>query len=398
MLSSGLVKRTFNKQSLQLPICRKIKVANDAFVNTQGPVVVSMESTFGEHMIKCVILNDDNNDQCIIGMDFLAHPVIHAILNFKDNYIKIQDVKLPLKILKPEQVGFCDDKLDTFSQTEEIKAEQPIGQALPSPHQLPSQQLEVTELAKFIFLVTQASISIWLNCQQWVTRTVFPSMIVTIPHMIVQPLTTNSIAAEFPIETAIVMSPMLSPNQLIPVAKHALEYAEISTDCQVATAAGDQGLTDHKLAALDKSLPGHTIQQKLDFALNKMAAKTYVNAAQKTQALQMLGQNHDVFSFPCDKPTFTNELTISIDTGTAKLGLLSQDSNCQFNVDHKNAFKGIKKALTSSPFLCYPVYNGKAQFVIQTDTSMTAIEAILYQENGDNQWVIAYNSCVLTDT
>uniref|UniRef100_A0A915K9F3 Reverse transcriptase RNase H-like domain-containing protein n=1 Tax=Romanomermis culicivorax TaxID=13658 RepID=A0A915K9F3_ROMCU len=65
--------------------------------------------------------------------------------------------------------------------------------------------------------------------------------------------------------------------------------------------------------------------------------------------------------------------------------------------EHKAAFEGIKTALTSSPFLCYPVYDGKAQFVIQTYTSMTPIRAILYQENRDNQWVILYNSSVLTD-
>uniref|UniRef100_A0A915ICM8 Reverse transcriptase/retrotransposon-derived protein RNase H-like domain-containing protein n=1 Tax=Romanomermis culicivorax TaxID=13658 RepID=A0A915ICM8_ROMCU len=43
------------------------------------------------------------------------------------------------------------------------------------------------------------------------------------------------------------------------------------------------------------------------------------------------------------------------------------------------------------------LYDGKAQFVIQTDASTTAIGAILYQENRNDQWVIAYNSCVLTD-
>uniref|UniRef100_A0A915KQR5 Uncharacterized protein n=1 Tax=Romanomermis culicivorax TaxID=13658 RepID=A0A915KQR5_ROMCU len=89
------------------------------------------------------------------------HPDIHAILNFKDNYIEIQDVKLLLKVIasvrpqtelflnavhenilkaipEKERVGFCDDKSDTFSQPEEIEAEQPIRQAQPSPHQLPS--------------------------------------------------------------------------------------------------------------------------------------------------------------------------------------------------------------------------------------------------------------------
>uniref|UniRef100_A0A915K3L7 Uncharacterized protein n=1 Tax=Romanomermis culicivorax TaxID=13658 RepID=A0A915K3L7_ROMCU len=130
-----------------------------------------MESAFSKHMIKCVILDDNNNDQCIISTNFLAHPNIHVILKFKDNYIKIQDVKLPLKVIasihpqmerflnaandnvleqipKEERVSFYGDKSDTFSQTEEIEAEQAVGHPQPSPHQPPPQQLEVTELAE----------------------------------------------------------------------------------------------------------------------------------------------------------------------------------------------------------------------------------------------------------
>uniref|UniRef100_A0A915JH53 Peptidase A2 domain-containing protein n=1 Tax=Romanomermis culicivorax TaxID=13658 RepID=A0A915JH53_ROMCU len=62
ILSSRLVKRALDKQSLQLPKCGKIKVADGTIVNPQGPVVVTMEAAFGEHMIKCVILDDDGND------------------------------------------------------------------------------------------------------------------------------------------------------------------------------------------------------------------------------------------------------------------------------------------------------------------------------------------------
>uniref|UniRef100_A0A915LAZ5 Aspartic peptidase DDI1-type domain-containing protein n=1 Tax=Romanomermis culicivorax TaxID=13658 RepID=A0A915LAZ5_ROMCU len=183
VLSSGLVKRAFEEQSLQRPICGKIKVADGAIVNAHGPVVVTMESSFGEHMIKCIILDNDGNDQCIIGMDFLTHPDIHAILNFKENYIEIQDVKLPLKVIasvrlqmelflnpmndnilkeipEQERVSFYDDKSDTFSQPEEIEAKQGIWQAQPSPHQVPSRLLEVRELAKPIFLITQVLVSI----------------------------------------------------------------------------------------------------------------------------------------------------------------------------------------------------------------------------------------------
>uniref|UniRef100_A0A915KUH0 Uncharacterized protein n=1 Tax=Romanomermis culicivorax TaxID=13658 RepID=A0A915KUH0_ROMCU len=160
-------------------------------------------------------------------------------------------------------------------------------------------------------------------------------MIVTILDVIVQPLTTNSITAEFPIETRIVNitngkcpllfvnnrsnSIKLGPNQLIAVVKHLLEYAENFANCQVATTATDCDLTNHQPAALDKSLSCHTHLQKLDFALIQMTAKTYVViTAQKTKALRMLQQKREVFSLPGDKPTFTKELIISINSGTAK--------------------------------------------------------------------------------
>uniref|UniRef100_A0A915JWF5 Uncharacterized protein n=1 Tax=Romanomermis culicivorax TaxID=13658 RepID=A0A915JWF5_ROMCU len=102
------------------------------------------------------------------------------------------------------------------------------------------------------------------------------------------------------------------------MAKHTLEYSESYVNCQIATAAANRDLTDHEPAVLDKSFPCHTAQQKLEFALNKMTEKTYVSPAQKAKALNMLRHNRDVFSLPGDKPTITSELTVSIDTGTAK--------------------------------------------------------------------------------
>uniref|UniRef100_A0A915IDP8 Uncharacterized protein n=1 Tax=Romanomermis culicivorax TaxID=13658 RepID=A0A915IDP8_ROMCU len=88
------------------------------------------------------------------------------------------DVKLPLKVIasvssqtelflnavnnnvleeipEEERVTFYDGNSDIFSQPEEIEAEQPTRQAQPSLHQPPTRQLEVTELAEPIFLVTQ---------------------------------------------------------------------------------------------------------------------------------------------------------------------------------------------------------------------------------------------------
>uniref|UniRef100_A0A915KH18 Uncharacterized protein n=1 Tax=Romanomermis culicivorax TaxID=13658 RepID=A0A915KH18_ROMCU len=52
MLSSSWIKCAFNKQLLQLPICRKIKVPDGAVITTHGPVVITIKSAFGEHMIK----------------------------------------------------------------------------------------------------------------------------------------------------------------------------------------------------------------------------------------------------------------------------------------------------------------------------------------------------------
>uniref|UniRef100_A0A915I1A1 Uncharacterized protein n=1 Tax=Romanomermis culicivorax TaxID=13658 RepID=A0A915I1A1_ROMCU len=265
VLSSILVKRTFDKQSLQLPICRKIKVADQAIVTTHGPVIITMESAFGEHMIKCVILNDDNNDQCIIGTNFLAYPNIQAILNFKDNYIEIQDIKLLLKVIaavpplmKLFLSGACDNVLEEIPDKE----------------------------------------------RQWVTGKVFPSTHASVPDLMVQPLPNNQVATDFPIKTPIVnitngMCPVLfvnntpnsiklRPNQLLAIAKHKLESIATLDDFHVATATSDCDLTDHQQAALNNSLPHHTDKQKLDFTLNKMTQKMHVSVAQKAKALGIL--------------------------------------------------------------------------------------------------------------
>uniref|UniRef100_A0A915K2V1 Uncharacterized protein n=1 Tax=Romanomermis culicivorax TaxID=13658 RepID=A0A915K2V1_ROMCU len=88
-------------------------------VTTHGLVVITIESALGVHMIKCVNIDDDSNDQCIISTNFQAYPDIHAILNLKDNYIKMQNVKLLLKVIvaiKPLTKLFlstaCDNVLE----------------------------------------------------------------------------------------------------------------------------------------------------------------------------------------------------------------------------------------------------------------------------------------------
>uniref|UniRef100_A0A915HG65 Uncharacterized protein n=1 Tax=Romanomermis culicivorax TaxID=13658 RepID=A0A915HG65_ROMCU len=57
-----------------------------------------MESEFGNYPLKCVVLDDDTQDQLTIGTDFLTHPEINAVLNFKNEYIEIGNKCLPLRI------------------------------------------------------------------------------------------------------------------------------------------------------------------------------------------------------------------------------------------------------------------------------------------------------------
>uniref|UniRef100_A0A915KZ21 Uncharacterized protein n=1 Tax=Romanomermis culicivorax TaxID=13658 RepID=A0A915KZ21_ROMCU len=115
-------------------------------------------------MIKCFILDNNSNDQCIIGTGFLVHPDIHAIINFKDNYIKIQDLKSLLKVIAVIRLlkkSFLSAKCNNI--LEGIREEE----------------------------------------RQWVTRMVFPSTSALIPDLIIQPLTNNQVATEFQVETAI---------------------------------------------------------------------------------------------------------------------------------------------------------------------------------------------------
>uniref|UniRef100_A0A915IZF3 Uncharacterized protein n=1 Tax=Romanomermis culicivorax TaxID=13658 RepID=A0A915IZF3_ROMCU len=193
-----------------------------------------------------------------------------------------------------------------FSQIEKIEAEQLVQYRQHSLHQLPMRRMEVMVLAEPIFLVAQASISILPNCQPWVTGTPFPSTSILIPNLIIQPMTNNQVAREFPVETAIVnitngSCPLLffnnkpnniklQPNQLISITKHMLESVSVSNDLSIAATASIHNLTDHEPAALDKSSLHHTDKQKLDFALNKMTQKTHVTAAQKGKALVCFGK------------------------------------------------------------------------------------------------------------
>uniref|UniRef100_A0A915JGG4 Uncharacterized protein n=1 Tax=Romanomermis culicivorax TaxID=13658 RepID=A0A915JGG4_ROMCU len=75
----------------------------------------------------------------------------------------------------------------------------------------------------------------------------------------------------------------------------------------------------HLTVALNKSTPNHSDKQKLKLVLNKIIEKKFVTAAQKAEAFNMLRKKPDVFSLRGDKPTFTKELPVSLDTSNAKL-------------------------------------------------------------------------------
>uniref|UniRef100_A0A915I425 Uncharacterized protein n=1 Tax=Romanomermis culicivorax TaxID=13658 RepID=A0A915I425_ROMCU len=213
-----------------------------------------MGSQFGEHLVKCVVLNDDAQDQFIIRTDFLAHPEINAILNFTEKFLEIQNIKMPLKVVAS------------------IKA-QP-------------------------FLLTPCN-----NILEEISGRTTTD--VSIPDLIVQPTKEADSNNEFPVETSIinitnVNCPLffvnntpncikLRPNQIIAVAKHTLESVAApiqDSDIRVSVATSDHDLTDHELAALDKSLPLHMDKQKLELALNKMPEKTSVTATQKGRGPQ----------------------------------------------------------------------------------------------------------------
>uniref|UniRef100_A0A915KBB4 Uncharacterized protein n=1 Tax=Romanomermis culicivorax TaxID=13658 RepID=A0A915KBB4_ROMCU len=62
--------------------------------------------------------------------------------------------------------------------------------------------------------------------------------------------------------------------------------------------------------------------------------------------------------------------------------------------EHPAAFEGIKKALTSSPFLRYPVYDGKAQFVIQTNVNYVyKVKYIKCKDNACADFLFRKDDC-----
>uniref|UniRef100_A0A915KIT4 Uncharacterized protein n=1 Tax=Romanomermis culicivorax TaxID=13658 RepID=A0A915KIT4_ROMCU len=135
ILSSDLIKRAFDEQMLCLPVCGKIKVADGATIIARGPVIITMGSPFNEHLVKCVVLNDDAQDQFIIGADFLPHPQINAILNFKEKYLQIQNLKMPLKVVasikaQPFLLTSCNNILEEIPQDEQLTGELPMETAI----------------------------------------------------------------------------------------------------------------------------------------------------------------------------------------------------------------------------------------------------------------------------
>uniref|UniRef100_A0A915IRY3 Peptidase A2 domain-containing protein n=1 Tax=Romanomermis culicivorax TaxID=13658 RepID=A0A915IRY3_ROMCU len=62
---SGLMKHAFNNKMLTLPVCGQIRVADSTIIQAHRPVIVNIESKFSNYLVKCVVLNNDTQDQFI---------------------------------------------------------------------------------------------------------------------------------------------------------------------------------------------------------------------------------------------------------------------------------------------------------------------------------------------
>uniref|UniRef100_A0A915JK47 Uncharacterized protein n=1 Tax=Romanomermis culicivorax TaxID=13658 RepID=A0A915JK47_ROMCU len=62
IISSGLMKGAFDNKTLTLPVCGQIKVADSAIVQAHGPLIINMESEFGNYSVKCIVLDNDTHD------------------------------------------------------------------------------------------------------------------------------------------------------------------------------------------------------------------------------------------------------------------------------------------------------------------------------------------------
>ena len=66
----------------------------------------------------------------------------------------------------------------------------------------------------------------------------------------------------------------------------------------------------------------------------------------------------------------------------------------QWTSDHQEAFEKLKLALTTAPVLAYPNYS--KPFILETDTSLEGLGAVLLQEDDDgNLCIISYASHML---
>ena len=70
--------------------------------------------------------------------------------------------------------------------------------------------------------------------------------------------------------------------------------------------------------------------------------------------------------------------------------LCEKNHRFQWNSDCQTAFDALKSALTTSPILAYPELGAK--FILDTDASDTGVGAVLSQEKGGLEHVIAYMS------
>uniref|UniRef100_A0A915IV70 Uncharacterized protein n=1 Tax=Romanomermis culicivorax TaxID=13658 RepID=A0A915IV70_ROMCU len=90
------MKHAFDNKTLTLSVCGQIKVTNSTIVQAHGPVIINIESELGNYPVRYIDFSNDTQDQFNISTNFFAYPKINAMLNFKDEFIKIGNKRLLL--------------------------------------------------------------------------------------------------------------------------------------------------------------------------------------------------------------------------------------------------------------------------------------------------------------
>lgn len=95
-----------------------------------------------------------------------------------------------------------------------------------------------------------------------------------------------------------------------------------------------------------------------------------------------------------ESPSEPSQRATKVKPKNTKSGQLSSKTPVYWTPDHSAVVSRLVDMLTSPPILAYPDYD--SPFVLHTDASNEGLGAVLYQQQGNKLWVIAYGSRTLT--